>query len=566
MATDEHFDVVIIGSGFGGAVMAYRTAAAKLSVCLLERGKPYPPGSFARSPRDMAANFWDPSEGGHGLYQAWASPGIEAVASAGLGGGSLIYANVLIRKDERWFVQPNPVTGADEDWPVTRAILDPHYERVEKILAPQLYPLAEEPYSATPKTVAFRDAAQRAGLHWELPNLAVTFRNPGHAAVPGEPIVEAEPNLHGRTRYTCRLVGECDIGCNFGSKNSLDYNYLSLAQREGAVLRPRCEVRSFAPRSGGGFVVKFVEHSPADEGQKTDTTKLEQRVVECDRLVLSAGTFGTTYLFLRNKSSFPLLSKQLGTRLSGNGDLLGFIRRPKRWAIDRRAAGFAPSFGPVITSTLRVDDTVDGGDGPGYYIQEGGLPGFAQWALEAADTPDQAVRATRFAAREIWGAVTHSPKSDLGGEISTILGGGEDSDGLMILLGMGRDTPSGVMSLRNKWLELNWDISRSRAYFDRVKATMARLAHELGAEFDVNPLWYLRKVITVHGLGGCPMGSTEQDGVVDSKGQVFNYPGLFVADGSVMPGPVGPNPSLTIAALSDRFADELVSQAATPHP
>src|SRR5450631_3559849 len=133
MAT-ERFDVVVVGSGFGGAVMAYRAAAAKLSVCLLERGKAYPPGSFPRSPRDMAASFWDPSEGGHGLYQAWTSPGIEAVASAGLGGGSLIYANVLIRKDERWFVQPNPVTGADEEWPVTRAVLDPHYEQVEKIL------------------------------------------------------------------------------------------------------------------------------------------------------------------------------------------------------------------------------------------------------------------------------------------------------------------------------------------------------------------------------------------------------------------------------------------------
>jgi cholesterol oxidase len=90
---------------------------------------------------------------------------------------------------------------------------------------------------------------------------------------------------------------------------------------------------------------------------------------------------------------------------------------------------------------------------------------------------------------------------------------------------------------------------------------MARLAHELDAEFEINPLWYLRKVITVHGLGGCPMGRDPDQGVVDSLGQVFNYPGLFIADGSVMPGPVGPNPSLTIAALSDRFADALVDQA-----
>src|SRR5947209_19828542 len=106
----EHFDVVVVGSGFGGAVMACRVAEAKKRVCLLERGKAYPPGSFPRSPREMANNFWDPSEGGHGLFQAWAFPGIEAVRSAGRGGGSLLYDDVLIRKDAHRFVQRNPRT------------------------------------------------------------------------------------------------------------------------------------------------------------------------------------------------------------------------------------------------------------------------------------------------------------------------------------------------------------------------------------------------------------------------------------------------------------------------
>lgn len=561
-ATGEHFNVVVVGSGFGGSVMAYRSADAGLRVCLLERGKAYAPGDFPRSPHDMANNFWNPSEGGHGLYQAWSSPGLEAVAAAGLGGGSLIYANVLIRKDEKWFQQPNPFTGKDEEWPVTRSQLEPHYDRVEQILAPQRYPLHAESYRATPKTLAMREAAKKAGLNWTLPNLAVTFGNPGKPPVPGEPIEEAVKNLHGRTRYTCRLVGECDVGCNFGSKNSLDYNFLTLAQQAGASLRTRCEVRSFEPRAEGGFTLRYVEHTADREGLKTDTASLEERLVSCDRLVLSAGTFGTTYLMLRNRDRFPKLSQQLGTRLSGNGDLLGFIRRPDGWSRQRGVSGFAPSFGPVITSTIRVADKVDGdGDGPGYYIQEGGLPGFAQWALEAADTPGEAVRAARFAAREIWGVVTHTPKSDLGGEVSLFLGKGEDSDGFMILLGMGRETPNGVMSLRDKWLHLDWQETRSKVYFDRVKATMARLAHELGANFEINPLWYLRKFITVHGLGGCPMGRTEEEGVVDSNGEVFNYPGLYIAEGSVMPGPVGPNPSLTIAAVSDRFADALIAKA-----
>jgi cholesterol oxidase len=107
--------------------------------------------------------------------------------------------------------------------------------------------------------------------------------------------------------------------------------------------------------------------------------------------------------------------------------------------------------------------------------------------------------------------------------------------------------------------QLAWNASTSRAYFDRVRAAMARVASALNADFAVNPLWYARKVVTVHGLGGCPIGRNDEEGVVDSTGQVFHYPGLYVADGSVMPGPVGPNPSLTIAALADRFADHMLA-------
>src|SRR5215469_12305522 len=101
MGAEAHFDAVVVGSGFGGSVMAYRLAEAGQRVCLLERGKRYPPGSFARSPREMRANFWDPSAGNHGLFQVWHFGQMNGVVSAGLGGGSLIYANVLLRKDER---------------------------------------------------------------------------------------------------------------------------------------------------------------------------------------------------------------------------------------------------------------------------------------------------------------------------------------------------------------------------------------------------------------------------------------------------------------------------------
>src|ERR671939_239720 len=136
---ETHFDAVIVGSGFGGSVMAYRMAEAGIRVCLLERGKVYPPDSFPRAPHRMQKNFWDPSEGLYGMYNVWSFDRLGAVVCSGLGGGSLIYANVLIRKDPRWFVKEIDA-GGYEYWPVTRADLDPHYDRVERMLNAQRYP------------------------------------------------------------------------------------------------------------------------------------------------------------------------------------------------------------------------------------------------------------------------------------------------------------------------------------------------------------------------------------------------------------------------------------------
>ena len=119
---------------------AYRLAEAGLSVCVLERGKAYPPGEFPRAPHRMQRNFWDPSEGLHGMYNIWSFSELGAVVCSGLGGGSLIYANVLIRKPEKWFVKEDLHGGGFEYWPVTRADLDPHYDRVEKMLGAQQVP------------------------------------------------------------------------------------------------------------------------------------------------------------------------------------------------------------------------------------------------------------------------------------------------------------------------------------------------------------------------------------------------------------------------------------------
>ncbi|HET9017198.1 MAG TPA: FAD-dependent oxidoreductase, partial [Thermomicrobiaceae bacterium] len=371
----EHFDAVVVGSGFGGAVTAYRLAEAGLSVCVLERGRPYPPGSFPRSPIELGSGFWSPAEHAYGLFDLRSfRDRLVTLTASGLGGGSLIYAAVLLRKDERWFVQDDGAPGG-ERWPLTRADLDPHYARVERMLSARPYPLASgPPYRDTPKTLQLRLAADELGLEWQLPNLGITFAVPGHEPAVGAPL-EPDDNLHGAERRTCRLCGECNLGCNAGSKNSLDLTYLSAARRHGAEIRTLAEARRVAPRPGGGYVVRYADHARAGGGVPP------VREVTADTLVLAAGTLGTTELLLRSRPALPRLSPMLGRRFSANGDRLAFAVRARDGA--RRTREFRPSFGPVITGALRVPDGRDGaGDGArGFYVEDAGYPAFlAGWA------------------------------------------------------------------------------------------------------------------------------------------------------------------------------------------
>lgn len=546
---DEHVDVVVVGSGFGGAVTAYRLAAAGLSVVVLERGRAYPPGSFPRSPSDMGGAFWDPDEGLHGMYDVWSFTGCDSVVASGLGGGSLIYANVLLRKDEHWFVHDEPVgDGGVETWPVTRADLDPHYDAVERMLGATPYPFAHPAYAHTPKTIALRDAATELGLDWRLPPLGISFAgSPGAEPGLGLPIVTPDyGNLHGVARRTCRLCGECDMGCNDGAKNTLDHTYLSAAAHHGADLRTLHEARAVRQRAAGGYAVDYVRH-----GGET----AEEGTIECDRLVLAAGTFGTTRLLMRSRDGLPGLSDALGSRFSGNGDVLAFLLRAK----DRtRTREIDASHGPVITSAIRLPDGLEdpAEKGRGAYIQDGGHPAFVDWLAEGADVRNNLLRVSRFVLNRLWATLTRDP--NMSAEISGLFRDAELSANSLPLLGMGRDVPDGTLRLRGGKLDVQWSGSASTEHFERLETTMRRIADVLGAEFSGLPAWLGKRFITVHPLGGAPMGHHEGEGVCDGYGEVFGHPGLYVADGAAMPGPVGANPSLTIAALADRMSERLL--------
>ena len=222
----------------------------------------------------------------------------------------------------------------------------------------------------------------------------------------------------------------------------------------------------------------------------------------------------------------------------------------------------APSRGPVITSTVRVPDTADGGEGPGFYIQDGGYPEFVDWLVEASAVAGVTGRALRFLRRRVIGGLSGRRQPQIDAQLADLIGDAHRSASLLPLLGMGLDTPDGTMTLdRHQNLDLEWSVDHSSPYFQRVIDTMETIAGALGADFEADPLWHLhRQLVTVHPVGGCSMAPNHRTGVVNSFGEVFGYPGLVIADGSVMPGPVGPNPSFTIAALSDRFAQHQIDQ------
>lgn len=543
------FDVIVIGSGFGGSVMTCRLAEKGYRVCLLERGREYNQNEFPRRINELRKSFWDPKDNLYGSYEMLThqDSDIITLTSSGLGGGSLFYSNVLLRMHADYFHQ----------WPggLSREVLDPFYDKVLETMEASPYPYNDPYYKDTPKSSALMNAvgeletdedAIRAPVG-EFPPLALWFK--------GTFAGEQSRNSHGRLQSRCKKCGECNIGCNIHAKNTLDLNYLSRAREESqlppggvaAEIRTKAMVVDILPLNSGGYKVGYLDLNESGTGQG-GTKELRAK-----KVVLSCGSIGSTGLLLKmeKKGSLPNLSSQLGEKWSGNGDLEATILNTEK--------DLSPTKGPVITYSIDYRyKPYPNGFPHGILIQDGGFPSFLAWYIAGKmPSPRSFVNSLRFAWKFVTRIFRKNPEVNVGDDLAKMV----DSDAFLrhslMLLGMGRDCADGKIVLSDAGdVVVKWQTDSSKMHIDRQIREMKRLAKAMDGTLLVNPITYLDKLIAVHPIGGCPMGDSPETGVVDSGGEVFGYPGLYVVDGSILPTAVGPNPSLTIAAMAERIADK----------
>lgn len=519
----DQFDAVVIGSGFGGAVAACRLAEAGYGVVVLERGRRWSPSTFPRKPEDPW--LWDHAhpELRHGWIDFRFFPTMGVVQGAGVGGGSLIYANISVNAKPDTF---------EAGWPpeIRYAVLEPHYRAVKEMLAARAVPESQWPE----RTRMLRLAAERAGAmdRFEPLDLAVTFDEGWHYGLP-EPHAHSHSkqfvNVHGRSQGSCVHLGNCDVGCDVGARNTLDLNYLARAETHGAQVRALHLVRRVEP-TAAGYRVGF---------DRIEDNRLVPDAVAGRVVVLAAGSLGSTELLLRCREQYgtlPNVSGFLGRNWSSNGDFLTPAVHPLRTV--------SPTRGPTITAAVNF---LDGGwDGQRIFIEDGGFPDFLRNALtELTQDPAHPQPVIR--------AFVNS--------IRFLLSGPDPVRHVMPWFAQGRDAGNGRLSLRGGRLILDWDIRESEPTMEAIVDAHKAFARSTGGLPFVPLTWTAaRYLATPHPLGGCNMGTSPDDGVVNHAGEVFGYPNLFVSDGSIVPRAIGHNPSKTIAALGERIAALIVRE------
>jgi len=519
------YDVLVIGSGFGGSVAALRLTEKGYRVGVLEAGRRFEDADFPRTSWDARRFLWAPKLGCKGIQRIHLLRDVIVLAGAGVGGGSLVYANTLYKPASDAFYLDRQWAHIT-DW---RAELAPYYSQAERMLG-----VVQNPTMTAADEVMKRVADEMGVGHtFGMAPVGVFFGREGRKE-PGFEVSDPFFGGAGPARRGCLEVGECMTGCRHNAKNTLVKNYLHLAGKAGATLHPEITATAVRPLDHGGYAVDTVR-TGAWRAART------ARSFTAEQVVFAAGTWGTQQLLHRMKAagSLPGISARLGVLTRTNSEALGGALSTLR---NRKEHDFTR--GVAITSSIHPDEHTHiepvrygrGSNAMGLLstvMTDGGgqLPRWAKWLGQAARHPGQL--ASLYLGINHW-----SERAVIGLTMQTL------DNSITIQLKRTR--------LRTKLTSRQGHGVPSPTWIPAANEAMRRIASAIGG-FPLNSIGEMVDVpMTAHLLGGCVIGDSPDSGVVDPYQRMYGHPGLHVVDGSAISANLGVNPALTITAQAER--------------
>jgi cholesterol oxidase len=515
------WDVLVVGSGFGGSVAALRASEKGYRVLVAEAGRRFGDDDLPRTNWNAGRYLWAPALGCYGLQRIDLLKHVMVLSGAGVGGGSLIYANTLYRPLDAFY--DDPQWRHITDW---KAELDPYYDQASRMLG-----VVENP-ETTPADEACRHVAEQMGVGhtYRTTPVGVLF-----GERPGEHVEDPFFGGVGPARTTCTSCGACMTGCRVGAKNTLVKNYLYLAEQAGARVAPLTTVDAVRPNTSGGYLVDLVRTN----GRGLPGTR---RTVTADQVVFAAGAMGTQRLLLRMRAEghLPHVSDRLGHLFRTNSEALLGVETYGGTVDHSRGVAITSSFHPdhethvepvrfgkganamYLLSTLLVEGNLPGEDGP---------PRWQRFLAELAKDPSEVLRVPwvyRMSERGFVVLVMQARDNSLTVSLGRGLTGGAK---LVTSEGHGETNPS--------WIPPGHAATR-------------QLAEHLGGRARGSWPEIVDIPATAHILGGATIGDSADTGVIDPWHRVYGYPGLHVTDGSAVSANLGVNPSLTITAQAER--------------
>jgi cholesterol oxidase len=516
------YDFVIMGSGFGGSVTAMRLATAGFKVLVVEQGRRFSKEDFPKRNWNLRKWLWMPALRFHGFFRIRIFRHITVLAGAGVGGGSLVYANTLPVPDEVFFH-----SGSWKDLADWKQELQPYYRTAKEMLGTDTNPRfgpGDEALERLSKEIGKADT-------FHATNVAVFFGEEGKEVK--DPFFKGE----GPVREGCRFCGGCMVGCRYNAKNTLDKNYLYLAESRGAEVWERTRVVDLIPvdqNGSGGYLVKLKKQG-----------SLNRIEVKARHFIFSGGVLGTVPMLLKlRKRRLPGLSPRVGSMIRTNNEaLIGVVSsdRSKKF-----------SEGIAIGSIVHTDEFS--------HLEPVRYPsGSGFWRLLMAPMVSGSTLAGRIG-KILTDFLLH-PVANM-----RVYFTGNWADRTQILLFM--QTLDSTLSLSKGLLGLRTRVEKGTAPSAFIPEAQ-ELAKKFGTIIKGKPLVLPTESLfgiptTAHILGGACMGSGPEEGVIDKDHRVFGYENLFVIDGSAISANPGVNPSLTITALAERAADLIIAQIRIP--